>query len=91
MSLSQRVMAKTSTSFVMKLDKGVAIACVSCLACVVLADNASMAEMSTDPLSVVRHTFLNDGDWFYKAIIYSICSSLVLRIFRLYHNKQHSR
>ena len=40
MSLSRRVMAKTSLNRVMKLDKGIAIAYVSCLVYVVLADNA---------------------------------------------------
>ena len=40
MSLSHRVMAKASLNCVMKLDKGVAIACVSCLVYVVLAYNA---------------------------------------------------
>jgi len=33
-------MAKTSSNFVTKLDKGDAIACVSCLVCVVLTYNA---------------------------------------------------
>jgi len=36
-------MAKTTSNFVMKLDKGIAIACISCLVCVVLAYNTRHA------------------------------------------------
>ena len=42
-------MAKTAVNFVMNLDKGSAIVCVSCLVYVVLADNASMAEIINIP------------------------------------------
>jgi hypothetical protein len=38
--LSQRVMAKPAINSVMKLDKGGAIAYISCLVYVVLANNA---------------------------------------------------
>lgn len=40
MFLSRRVIAKTSINSVMKLDKGGAIAYISCLVYVVLANNA---------------------------------------------------